>query len=749
FNTEFEGDLEGNGLTIKNLRILADNESNNAFSFGLFAKIKGANVRNLNIEVEELWGVNVPVVGVLAGVVTNKVTEHYDSNGQRIVKGSTVSNIKISTNSDVTVQGLNVVGGVAGIVEGDSYLVNTTNTVPVKANFRGNINIFSKNNSVNTHYSSYRLVDLSSIDSVHYDNVTTSHYTLTENHVTTGNNQCTGSCSSHDEQYIVYFERVSDTSVVQHVVTEGDSDFNNVSLRIAEGDSSITSYYKSYKYKGLYDGISYVGGIAGIINVDEEVLTEDTKLRNFVRIRRNYVDGALALSGQVVGGLFGYVGESSHISDSYMLVDANTHINATRVAGGLVGHNLGTINRSYFVHTLVNQELIDDYIYRNRTQLDNAISDIYISGNSGGKYFAVQYEVFGGNPHYMGGLVGINVTGTITRSYNKVPVNNLNAEYAGGLVGVSLGGEIGESYTTATVSAFRAFGGIIGIQTSLTNITRYLDDNGNEKEKEDEYNHFNSFAQSPLTNLFEESYYIFKNNEATLTAGFTGINTVANHELADGTTADGRYTTEYTYIHDLVGSNVWVTSHLNINRSARFQRNADDAYVGLLAGISMFEFSTIKVKDPTYGNVLSVTSIDESIAADTSSQYHNAGFITAFGALSTLMNNRVINDSNFFKATWQYDQSDIETTKELVYEIGLTPDAITKDLNLAAQDAIIRGMKEKIQDQPSIKGQDLLVRNDKARMLYGYRTLSRTYLYSRMTMFGSLRSLNEITSRIT
>ncbi|MBP5651706.1 MAG: hypothetical protein J6X00_03470 [Clostridia bacterium] len=741
FNTEFEGDLEGNGLTIKNLRILADNESNNAFSFGLFSKIKGANVRNVNIEVEELWGVNVPVVGVLAGIITNKITEKSDSQGNRIVVGSSVSNIKISTNSAVTVQGLNVVGGVAGIVEGDSYLINTTNTVPVKANFRGNINIFSRNNSVNTHYSSYRLVDLSSLDNVEFDNVKTTHYTLTDNHVTTGDHQCTSVCSSHDEQYIVYITKEGEAAPVQNVVEEGDENFIAVSESIAAGTlSNLVSYYKSYKYKGLYDGISYVGGIAGIINVDEEIHTEDTKLRNFVRIRRNYVDGRLTLSGQVVGGLFGYVGSSSHISDSYLLVDSNTHINATRVAGGLVGENLGTINRSYFVHTLVNQELIDDYIYRNRTQLDNAINDIYISGNTGGKYFAVQYEVFGGNPHYMGGLVGINVTGIITRSYNKVPVNNLDAEYAGGLVGVSMGGEIGESYTTATVSAFRAFGGIIGIQTGLTNKTSYLDENGDTQYTDnDGYNHFNSFAQSPLTKLFEESYYIYKDG-ATPTAGFNGINTVTNHELADGTTSDGRYTTEYTYIHDLVGSNVWVTSHLNINRSARFQRNADDAYVGLLAGISMFVFSTTTKTDGTL-------TINSTIANDT--QYRNAGFVTDMGSsLLQIMNDRVINDSNFFKATWQYDQSESDPTKELVYEIGLTPDAITSDLNLKAQDAIIKGMQAQL-TEPSIKGQEIVTKNSKARMLYGYRALSRIYLFSRMSMFGSLRSLNEITSRIT
>ena len=129
-SANFKGKMEGNGMAIKSLRLSTDNANidNVVTKLGLFATISGrkigdmqdfAVVKNLDIEIAQVNGININIVGVLVGETNN----------------SRIYNINVSGDS-VTVQGQNAVGGIIGRAYGDCDLVNLTSSVSVIANYK-------------------------------------------------------------------------------------------------------------------------------------------------------------------------------------------------------------------------------------------------------------------------------------------------------------------------------------------------------------------------------------------------------------------------------------------------------------------------------------------------------------------------------------------------------------------------------------------------------------------------------------
>ena len=140
YNMEYYGDLDGNGMTINQLRLVSDTDFENPNTgdtithLGLFGKIKTKDpdaeikergvVRNLNINVAEVAGSKVAHVGALAGSIEN--ADAFNIN----ISGSTV------------IQGNNLVGGLAGIIKGDSEIVNITSSLSAKAAYFKDTNKF-------------------------------------------------------------------------------------------------------------------------------------------------------------------------------------------------------------------------------------------------------------------------------------------------------------------------------------------------------------------------------------------------------------------------------------------------------------------------------------------------------------------------------------------------------------------------------------------------------------------------------
>ncbi len=107
----FTGILDGNGFTISGIELGSEEELEN---YGLFAKLNGASIMGLKLEVVAVNNTKANIVGTLAGTVVD----------------SRISSIKLTvddkSNSSVAeekmIAGQNVVGGLFGMVFGDSKL---------------------------------------------------------------------------------------------------------------------------------------------------------------------------------------------------------------------------------------------------------------------------------------------------------------------------------------------------------------------------------------------------------------------------------------------------------------------------------------------------------------------------------------------------------------------------------------------------------------------------------------------------
>lgn len=108
-----EAVFDGNSLTISNLE-LTSNQANIEKGFGMFASIlENSAVLNTNITVKNINASNMQNVGAVAGIVHN----------------STLANINIDSTRKGEISpilGQNVVGGIVGIMFGDSSIVSCT-----------------------------------------------------------------------------------------------------------------------------------------------------------------------------------------------------------------------------------------------------------------------------------------------------------------------------------------------------------------------------------------------------------------------------------------------------------------------------------------------------------------------------------------------------------------------------------------------------------------------------------------------
>lgn len=118
----FRGILDGNGFTISGISLGSSKEVEN---YGLFARLQNAVIMNLDITVESVHNTQANVVGVLAGTALDS----------RILS-ITLSPVQTgeSERASVAVQGNNIVGGVVGMMFGESYLSDiTVNDVDVSS----------------------------------------------------------------------------------------------------------------------------------------------------------------------------------------------------------------------------------------------------------------------------------------------------------------------------------------------------------------------------------------------------------------------------------------------------------------------------------------------------------------------------------------------------------------------------------------------------------------------------------------
>lgn len=137
------GIIEGNGLSMQNISVVS-NVDEKAEKFGLFKNIIGdsasltnniASIKNIDFSFIEVKSSSSNIVGSVAGAMTN----------------ANLIDVYVSGNQ-VAVKGANIVGGVVGLVDGNSKLYHVSTNISVNSGYRnsGNEYFEAESESINT-----------------------------------------------------------------------------------------------------------------------------------------------------------------------------------------------------------------------------------------------------------------------------------------------------------------------------------------------------------------------------------------------------------------------------------------------------------------------------------------------------------------------------------------------------------------------------------------------------------------------
>lgn len=291
YKLSFGGRFEGNNMSINNIRLsyLNYNTTNNVESMGMFASLDGAVFMNIDLNVTEVFGTKAVRVGTLAGTITR----------------SKVYNIGVY--GEMVIQAQNVVGGLAGVVEG-SVISDIDISISVNSGLR-NAGIVLYNGK--------------NISSVSYAG-----------------------------------------SAIGFVIKDATED--NSDLLSGLKGSNITSYVHSIHVGGMTKIIGEMcGGVIGYIENGSIANLLDIKVTNDMYIRATTLIGGLVAEnrGTLVNSYAQYTDDVQaycdtisvaaryiHSNDSFFKIDTNSNIMAAKQVsiGGLVGYNNeGIIKTSY------------------------------------------------------------------------------------------------------------------------------------------------------------------------------------------------------------------------------------------------------------------------------------------------------------------------------------------------------------------------------------------------------------------
>lgn len=348
----FTGLLDGNGFTISNISL---GSSEAAENYGLFAKLDGAVIMNLDLIVESIHNSRANIVGTLAGTAVDS----------RILAVS-LSPVTSQGEDRTSILGNNVVGGVVGMLFGES-----------------------------------KLSDISVVDI----DVYSAYYLSGKN------------------------------------VGANDSYVGSNLRGYASNGNSIATYASR---------ISYAGAVAGYVDIYDSLNSETVTFSSSLEVSDYdiitvHVSDAVNIYGEVAGGLFGYVGNSTLIYDATLELDADMSlskpsyiISKNLYAGGLIGENYGglfAVSASYS-ETLQKSmiEANENSYYSGNLTVERGQQSIfsYTPSDEG-------YNSNINNPLYIGGLVGYMGGGYIYIGYNKLNVISHSASTlaVGGIVGLA------------------------------------------------------------------------------------------------------------------------------------------------------------------------------------------------------------------------------------------------------------------------------------------------------------------------
>jgi len=212
----------------------------------------------------------------------------------------------------------------------------------------------------------------------------------------------------------------------------------------------ISNHIKEHSFAGgivgAYSGVS----VDGFTPMLSRLYSENSRVEGGIAggviggVEASTVRNGLGNTG--VGGVAGLVIDLKYTTDL-----TRGRVIGRIASGGVVGENHGTVMFARSEHTSEVQAEIDNV---------DALTNLYNETLYNNSIFGTQ------TTFAVGGLVGLNINGSIQQSYSRVAISNYKTQYAGGIVGIMNGGSISTVYTTSSVVASSAVGGIIGEMVS-------------------------------------------------------------------------------------------------------------------------------------------------------------------------------------------------------------------------------------------------------------------------------------------
>jgi hypothetical protein len=223
-------------------------------------------------------------------------------------------------------------------------------------------------------------------------------------------------------------------------------------------------------------------------------------------------------------GLFSFVNTGATIVNVAVV---NVTVTGELYAGGLVGHNRGSLRNCYSTGNVTGGTYVGGLIGENGGIVSNTSSAASVSGSS---------EV--------GGLIGQN-HGTVSKSYSTGRATG--DSYVGGLVGWNHDGTISDSYSSARVDGELLVGGLVGHNRASVS---------------------NCYSTGNVTGLQDVGGLVGRNYEGTVSNSFW------DNETSGQTTSDGGTGKNTTAMQDITTFSVagWNIITVALNQS-------DPAYI--------------------------------------------------------------------------------------------------------------------------------------------------------------------------
>lgn len=221
-------------------------------------------------------------------------------------------------------------------------------------------------------------------------------------------------------------------------LVEGEFDIDNVSSNVGANSTRETSDNSYQIYLSINNGgstnltnVYYAGSLFGILDGYNIANFNINANRDIVRstyyeVRNANSTGNVTILGDIVGGMFGFVGERVRVDGASANITGT--LNGRQYSAGLVGENRGVITNSSVISSSEN--------------------------------------MFSSSSYVGGGIVGLNLGGIVMNSSANINVNtNTSSATAGGIVGRNVNGYVTNVYQSGNVLGYFA-GAVIGTSYS-------------------------------------------------------------------------------------------------------------------------------------------------------------------------------------------------------------------------------------------------------------------------------------------